>query len=110
NTLVYVLVILFYLQYNTIHPNGKVNLLKWPVLPLLYMLNNLIGDIRNGAFANINSVYLFYLVADVRSGHTAAVHANDRFFKLIAHALTLWDDLWFKIAFTVPGNVQYQVS
>ena len=74
------------------------------------MLNNLVGDVGNSALANINPVYLFYLLADVGSSHAAAIHANYGLFQLIAHALPLGNELWFKIAFTIPGNVQYQVT
>src|SRR5438552_10116079 len=74
------------------------------------MFNNSVSYIRDRAFTYINSIDLFYLGRDICSGHPPAVHANDGLFQLIAHPLTLGNELGRILTVAVPGDIEDHIS
>jgi len=80
------------------------------VLPFLNVLNDPVGNVGYSAFADIYAIGLFYLLRDIRGGHSTAIHADDGFLQFIAHTLTLGYELRFNLTVTIPGNVQDRIT
>ena len=94
-----------------IHKNNRIGFFQGSFLPFFYDGKDLICDPANSAIRNLNVVQFTHVAFDIIRGHSLGIHGDDLFLHILSNGiLILFDDLGFKLAFPVPGNVNFHVT
>lgn len=94
-----------------IHENHSINFFQWSFLPFFHNGKNLISDPADGAVRDFDVVQFTHMAFNIICGHSFGIHGDDLFLHVLSDGILVFlDNLRFKLAFPVPGDVDFHVS
>ena len=97
-------------KMTSINEDDRINTVEWSVLPLFYILQDLICNIGDETLTAFKAIDLFYLVRYLPCCQSSGIHTYDLIINTGNVLLTILDHLWFKSSIPVLRNIYLELS